>query len=133
MSKRTFLSILVVFVIVLAIGCGKKETGVESEVTVDETTPLDTIKQQIASLDLDHIRSAALKYKDAIGAKRKELDSIMDQFKKLPIADKMGQEATDFMAEIEVVNKSVAALTERFKLYYDEIKKKGGELKGLEL
>jgi len=45
----------------------------------------------------------------------------------------LGDEAKELKTEIEALNKSVSALKERFQVYYDKLKEKGGNLSGLEL
>ena len=49
------------------------------------------------------------------------------------IAEMLGDEAKGLKAEVDTLTKSVSALKERFQVYYDKLKEKGGDLSGLTL
>ena len=122
-AKTITFCLLVVFLLTLA-GCGKK---------ADETKPLNEVKAEAEKLSVKKLRSMALTYKDAIEAKKVEVDKIMAKIKEIPITKMLGDEANKLKAEIDTMNKSVSALMERFKVYYNKLKEKGGDLSGLEL
>ena len=106
------------------LGCGKK---------ADETKPLSEVKAEADKMSIDKLRSMAMKYKDAILSKKGEVERLAAKLKDIPVAKMMGDEAKGLKAEIEAMNKSVSALKERFQVYYDKLKGKGGNLSGLEL
>ena len=110
--------------------CGKNGGGSQK---ADENKPIAEIKAEAAKLDVEQLRSVALKYKDALMAKQDEVKKLTDTLAKIPITEKLGKEAQALSADIGNLGKSVSALKERFQIYYDQIKKKGGELKDLTL
>ena len=82
-------------------------------------------------MDIDELKSIAMKYKEAILAKEPEIKKLADQLKELPLAKKLGTEGKEIKAELDALNKSAAALKERFRVYYNKLKEKGGDLSGL--
>jgi len=123
-----FRNILLVCLLVLCtsalLGCGKK---------ADESKAIAEIKAEVEKMDVEQIRSMALKYKDAIMAKQEEVTKITAELKKIPVADMLGKEAKALKADIDELTKSVSSLKERFQVYYDKLKEKGGDLSGLKL
>jgi hypothetical protein len=111
--------------------CGKKSgSGTQK---VDETKPIAEIKSEAAKMDVEQLRAIAKKYKDALLARQAEVKKLTDSLAAIPLTEKLGAEAKGLTADIDSLMKSVQALSERFVVYYDQIKAKGGELKDLEL
>ena len=106
----------------VVVGCGKK---------ADESKPISEVKAEAQGMSVDGLRDMALKYKDAILAKEGEINPIMVQLKKIPITQALGDEAKGLKAELGDLTKSIEALKERFEIYYDELKEKGGDTSGL--
>jgi uncharacterized coiled-coil DUF342 family protein len=105
-------------------GCGKK---------ADENKPLSEVRAEAEKMNAEKLRSMAMDYKEAVLGKKAELEKLAGQLKDIPVAKMLGDEAKGLKAEIEALNKSVSALTERFQVYYNKLKEKGGDLAGLEL
>ena len=105
-------------------GCGKK---------ADESRPISEVKAEAEKLDVEKLRSMAMKYKDAIMAKKGEVEKFTGELKDIPLTKMLGEEAKQLKGEIDTLNKSISALKERFEVYYDKLKEKGGDLSGLEL
>jgi uncharacterized lipoprotein YehR (DUF1307 family) len=105
-------------------GCGKK---------ADESKAISEIRAEADKLSAAELRTMAMKYKDAIVAKKAEVEKVAGKLKDIPLAEKLGTEAKELSAEIAALNKSVSALTERFGVYYQKLKDKGGDLAGLEI
>ena len=118
----TFYCLLVLCSLAL-LGCGKK---------ADENKPISEVKAEADQMSVDKLRSMAMKYKDAITAKKGEVEKFAAKLKEIPITEKLGTEAKELMAEIEALNKSISSLKERFQVYYQKLKEKGGDLSGLE-
>ena len=55
------------------------------------------------------------------------------KLKEIPVTQLLGRQAKQLKADIDNLNKSVAALKERFQIYYDQLKAKGGDLSGLQI
>ena len=118
----TFCLLVVCFLAL--VGCGKK---------ADESKPLNEVKAEAEKMSVEKLRSMALTYKDAIMAKKGEVEKVAGKLKDIPVAKMLGDEAKELNTEIEALNKSVSALKERFQIYYGKLKEKGGNLSGLEL
>ena len=119
----TFLS-LSVLISLTVLGCSKK---------ADETKPVSEVKDEAAQMDTKELRSAAMRYKEAITAKTGELERITAKLKEIPVTEMLSEEAKGLKADIEDLNKSVSALRERFDVYLQELRKKGGDTSGLEI
>lgn len=106
------------------LGCGKK---------ADETKPISEVQAEAEKMNLKQLRSMALKYKEAILAKQEDIERIGAELKKIPVAEMLGEEAKGLKTDIENLSKSTTALKERFEIYYNKLKEKGGDLSGLEI
>ena len=106
------------------VGCGKK---------ADESKPLNEVKAEAEKMSVEKLRSMALTYKDAIMAKKGEVEKVASKLKDIPIAKMLGDKAKELKTEIEALNKSASALKGRFQVYYGKLKEKSGNLSGLEL
>jgi len=106
------------------VGCGEK---------ADESKPIGEVKAEAEQMDADKLRSMALTYKEAIVAKKGEVEKVAGKIKDIPVAKMLGDEAKELKSEIDTLNKSVSALTERFQVYYDKLKEKGGDTSGLDI
>jgi len=103
-------------------GCGKN---------ADTTTPIDQVKAAAEKMDVAKLRDMAMTYKDAITAKAEEIKAEGLKLKDIPPLELMGDKAKAINATVDELKKTVAALTERFNIYLDELKKKGGDTSGL--
>ena len=122
--KDAILCCLIGLCLFAILGCGKK---------ADENKPVSEIKVEAEKLDTDGLRAKALAYKEALTAKKSEVDKLAAKIKEIPVAELLGQEAKSLKADLENLEKSLSALQERFKIYYDKLKEKGGDLKDLEI
>lgn len=105
-------------------GCSKK---------ADETKPIGEVKAEAEKMSIEKLRSMAMTYKEAITAKKDEVEKLASKLKDIPLTKMMGDEAKGLKADIDGLNKSVSALKERFHVYFDKLKEKSGDLSGLEL
>lgn len=103
-------------------GCGK---------SADTTKPIPEVKAEAEKMDATQLRSMAMTYKEAIAAKAEEIKAEGLKLKDIPIAEIMGDKAKELNAKIDELKKTTDALTERFQIYLDELKKKNGDLSGL--
>ena len=115
---------LLVLCSLAVLGCGQK---------ADEAKPVSEVKAEAEQMDTGELRAMAMRYKEAITAKKGELDKITAKLKEIPLAEKLGEEAKGLSADIENLNKSVSAFKERFDVYYQELQKKGGDTSGLQI
>jgi hypothetical protein len=120
---RTSLVIMLAAMLTVC-GCGKK---------ADTTKPIPEVKAEAEKMDVSQLRSMAMTYKDAIAAKTEEIKAEGLKLKDIPIMEMTGDKAKAINASIDELKKTVDALTERFQIYLDELKKKGGDLSGLQI
>ena len=124
MGKKEYVNVLLVLlaVVTLFAGCSKK---------ADENKPLSEVEAEAEKMSVDKLKSVAMEYKDAISAKKEEIEKVTGELKNIPIAEMLGNEAKELKAEIENLTKTASALNERFQIYYQKLKEKGGDLSGL--
>ena len=122
--RKIVLCFVILVCSVAVVGCGKK---------ADENKPISEVKTEAETMNVDQLRSIAMTYKDAILAKKGEMKKVAVQLKDLPVTKMLSDEAKSFKTEIDNLNKSVSALSERFKVYLDKLKEKDGDLTGLKI
>jgi len=98
---------------------------------VNETAPVAEVKAAAEKMNVEQLKATATKYKDAIVAKKAELEKATAKLKAIPLTEQVGAEAKAIQANIGDINKSITALTERFQVYYDKLKAMGGDVSGL--
>ena len=145
---------LLAFSLVVVAGCGKKtdedkpESPARTETveaekpanevqaeagTVDIEKPVSEVQAEAETMSVENLKATALKYKEAILAKQGTVAELAAKIKEIPVVEAMGQEAQSLKTNLKEVESALAALKERFKVYYDTLKEKGGNLSGLEL
>jgi len=123
-TKNTILCFLLVLTSLVLFGCGKK---------ADENKPVGEVKAEAEKMSTEKLRSMAMTYKEAITAKKDEVGKLAAKLKDIPLTKMMGDEAKELKADIDILNKSISALRERFDVYYKKLKEKGGDLSGLKI
>ena len=123
-TKNTILCCLLVLISLTLCGCGKK---------ADENKPIGEVKAEAEKMSIEKLRSMAMTYKDAITAQKDEVGKLASKLKDIPLTKIMSDEAKGLKADIDGLNKSVSALKERFEVYYNKLKEKGGNLSGLNI
>jgi hypothetical protein len=103
-------------------GCKKK---------ADAETPIADVQAEASKMNVEQLKAKATEYKDLIVAKKAEIEKVAAKLKEIPIAQQMGAEAKGLQTDIATLNKSVAALTERFQVYYNKLKEMGGDVSSL--
>jgi formiminotetrahydrofolate cyclodeaminase len=143
MSVRTYLtfSCLIAVSGLAIVGCAKKgekapparTTAPAASVTVtaDAEKPLADVQAQAQTMSVADLRSTAVQYQQAISAKQVDLQKVLAQVKEIPITEALGEKAKTLKTEAQKIESSVKALTERFQVYYNKLKEKGGDLSGL--
>ena len=106
-------------------GCGGKKA--------DENKSISEAKTEAETMDVGQLRNMAMTYKEAIAAKKVDLDKVAAKLKEIPIDKMVGDEAKQLKTDIDNFTTSISALKERFEVYYQKLKEKGGDLSGLEL
>ncbi len=122
--KKTLLSLILAVSLLLLSGCGKK---------ADENKPIGEVQAEAAKMSAQDLKAMAMNYKNAIDAKKADVEKLAAKLKEVPVTQLLGEKAKQLKADIDILNKSVAALKERFQVYYDQLKAKGGDLSGLQI
>ena len=125
----------------MLVGCAKKvdkappakttTTGAAVTVTADVEKPITEVQAQAQTMSVADLRSTAVQYQQAISAKQVDLQKVWAQVKEIPITEALGDKAKTLKTEALKVESTVKALTERFQVYYNKLKEKGGDLSGL--
>ena len=122
-TRLGFYCLLVLCILAVA-GCGKK---------ADENKPLSEVTAEAEKMNADQLRAMAVKYKEAITAKKEEIEKVAGKLKDISITEKLGAEAKELTTEIGNLTKSVSSLKERFEVYYKKLKEVGGDLSDLKV
>jgi len=122
--RNAVLCCLIALCLFAILGCGKK---------ADENKPISEVKAEAEKMDTDGLRAMAMVYQKAIAAKNSEAEKLTAKLKDIPVTEMMGNEAKELKADIDNLNKSISALKERFEVYYQNLKDKGGDLSGLQV
>jgi outer membrane lipoprotein-sorting protein len=122
-KNTTFLFLLLLCPLVL-LGCSQKSS---------ENKSIDEVKAEAEKMDANQLRSMAMEYKEAIEAKKGEVEKLLAKFKNIPPAEMMDTKAKEITDEINKINRSITALNEKFMIYYNKLKEKGGDTSDLEI
>jgi len=128
-TRNIGLYCLLVLCSLVLFGCGN---GDETETKVDENKPISEVKAEAEKMSTEELRTIALKYKESILAKSEKLDEITGNLMGALGKGDQSNKLNELKAELEEINKSTAALNERFEVYYQKLKEKGGDVSGLE-
>lgn len=106
-------------------GCGKKADDTEK--------PIADVQAEADQMDVEQLKAKAMEYKDAIMAKKAEIEKVAAKLKDIPLTEQLGTEAKALQNDIADLNKAISNLSERFQIYYSKLQEKGGDVSGLEL
>lgn len=120
-TRNIIICCLLVLGLSVLSGCGKK---------ADENKPIAEVEAEAEKMSEKDLRATAMVYKDAITARKGELEA---KVKETSVTEMMGDKAKDVKGEIDSLGKSISALTERYEIYYNKLKEKGGDVSGLEI
>ena len=134
MKTRKWMVMLMVLCVgtMIIAGCSSKSEDPKAG-NVDESKPISDVKSEAEIMNVEQLKAIALKYKEAIQAKEPEIKKIADKIKEIPMTEALGEEAKGLKVDLDELNKSVAALKDRFQVYLDKLKELNGDLTGLEL
>ncbi len=104
-----------------------------ASLAVDTEKPVPEVQAQAQTLNVEDLKAIALKYKQAILAKQAEAEKLITKVKEMPVTQALSQEATSLKTDLQTIQTSLKALKDRFQVYYNTLKEKGGSLAGLEL
>jgi len=122
--KKTLLTLTLAVSLLFLSGCGKK---------ADENKPISEVQAEAAKMNAPDLKAMAMSYKNAIENKKADVEKLAAKLKDIPVTQLLGEQSKQLKADIDNLNKSVTALKERFQIYYDQLKTKGGDLSGLQI
>ena len=139
-------AMVMVSVLIAAGGC-KESSGPApsgsgtSTSTTTSTTPkslsadlsetVAQVKEKVQQMSMEQLRQKAEEYKTALAAKQEQLDQVVGQLKSIPVMDQMSDEAQGLQTDMKNLSDSIKALQERFNVYVNAIKAKGGNVSDL--
>ena len=88
--RRIGLCWLLLVCSLVLVGCGEKAGKGAS---VDENKPVSEVQAEAEKMDISQLKQIAMKYRDAIVAKKGDIEKITTDLKKIPIAEALGEEA----------------------------------------
>ena len=103
-------------------GCGKK-AGTKKSIA--------DVQAEASKMNAEQLKAKAMEYKDAIVAKKAEIETVVAKLKAIPLTEQMGSEAKGLQTNIADLTKSLSSLNERFQIYYSKLKAMGGDVSGL--
>jgi hypothetical protein len=157
-GRHALLLCLLVSLMLLAFGCGKDtdsgkapapsaSKGTETKAPaqaapagtgavaqpapVDIQKPIAEVQTQAQAMNVESLKATAQGYKDAILAKQADVEKLMAKVKEIPITEALGEQAKTLKGDLSNLETSVKALKERFQVYYNTLKEKGGDVSGL--
>ena len=142
LKRDALMSCLLAFSLLMMVGCAEKsdedkptETAQAQTPagTVDTDKPVSEVQAEAKTMSVESLRATALKYKEAILARQGEIEQLAAKIKEIPMAEALGQEAQALKTDLADLETALAALKERFQVYYDTLKEKSGDLSGLTL
>jgi TolA-binding protein len=101
----------------LPVGCSQK---------ADPRRPLEKVRQEAASMNAAQLELRARAYVDEIEKQRAEIQKIQEKIRKMPL-DKVFD--NNFLQnDIKKIGRKAEALFERYLIYVNALKEKGGDL-----
>jgi hypothetical protein len=145
MRVRTYvtLSCLAALAGAALVGCAKKTdkspdasasqttAGTAVNVTADVEKPVAEVQTQAQTMSVADLRATAVQYAQAISVKKEDLQKVLAQVKEIPLAEALSEKAKTLKTEAQKIQTSLKDLTDRFQIYYNKLKEKGGNVSGL--
>jgi predicted nucleic acid-binding Zn-ribbon protein len=100
-------------------------------IAADTEKPVAEVQTQAQTMSVVDLRATALEYVQAISVKREDLQKLLAQVKEIPVAEALSEKAKTLKAEVQKIESSIKDLTDRFQVYYNQLKEKGGDLSDL--
>lgn len=122
--KKTALLTIAAVISVTLFGCGKK---------ADPNKPIGEVKAEAEKMNEAQLKKMAATYRDAIMAKQKDVEKITAKIQAMGIQQAMSDNAKALQADIAKLNEAIKPLTDRFEIYYNKLKEKGGDTSGLKI
>lgn len=103
----------------------------DSAGTVDIEKPITEVQAEAKTMSVENLKATALKYKEAILGQQDKIEAVSAKIKEIPMVEALGKEAQTLKTDLQDLGSSLTLLKDRFQVYYDTLKEKGGDLSGL--
>ncbi|MBE0537445.1 MAG: hypothetical protein IH624_17415 [Phycisphaerae bacterium] len=110
-----------------------KVLDIAQQFQADQSSSLPEISARAKEMAAENLRKMAEKYRDVIAANQQKLKELTEKFIAIPVLEKNSPEADTLKATIDQIYQGLDPLKQRFEVYYNALKEKAGNLKGLEL
>jgi hypothetical protein len=109
----------------------KTATVDDSAAAVDIEKPISEVQAEAKAMSIENLKATALKYKEAILGQEDKIKAVSAKLKEIPMVEALGEEAKSLKTELKDLGSTLTLLKDRFQVYYDTLKEKGGDLSGL--
>lgn len=110
-----------------------EETVPEEEVQVEEGKPVEDVVVEEEKVDLLKIKETAMKEKEAILAKKEELNALVAEKAKIPVSAQFGEEAKKITQQIDDLKNSINEHTARYNGYMEQLRAGNVDVSELEM
>lgn len=124
MKKANYFFLSAVLVSLVFAGCGKK---------ADTNKPVEQIKTEVQNMSLTDLEANAKAYAKEIASKKSEVEEISEQIKAFSVKDLLSEKAESIKSQMDQIGNQVSALTERYQLYADKFREKGGDIAKIQI
>ena len=120
-ARKITLCVLLVASLFVFTGCGKKKA--------DPNKPVTEVQAEAEKMDAKQLQAMVDSYTEALNAKKADVEKVIAKLQKVPLTEMAGEDAKNMKADIDSVNKTIAALNERMRIYSDKLIEKSAGLK----
>jgi Skp family chaperone for outer membrane proteins len=105
--------------------------GAAVNVAADLQKSIAAIESQAQTMNVADLKATAVQYQQALSAKQADLQKLAAEVKGLSITDALGDKGKALKADAQKNEADVKTLKDRFQVYYNKLKEKGGDVSGL--
>jgi hypothetical protein len=135
-TLRIMAFVILALAVMAVVGCKEKGSTPDNVTTeiagIDLSKPIAEVKAAAEKMDVAQLRTMAEKCIAAVKDKESAVSALVEKQKALPL-DKIAADGQKIMDEVKEVQASITKLQEVFKVYYDALVTKGGDVSSLQM